>query len=552
MLLVVSFSLALGTAAARSRGSVLDLLLRGVSYLAWAVPAFLLGLVVQQLISAAGSSRGIGPFPVAGWPGICPASIGLNGGTITPCPAAGSGVHYVLNVLRYVTLPALTLAVGFVGLHARHLRAGLLDALDAPYITTARAKGLPERTVVLRHALRASLSTFAGALFADFGAVFGASLAVDWVFQLHGLGTNFIEQFNPFGQFNLDSMEALLLVTAVLVIALFAVERARGRMARPAREGSAVSAGAEAPTPLVAAPPPRARGRWHQALRRLGREPATLVALVLLVGLFVVGALAPHIAPQGWNAINLSSRWANHPPVLSGWHLLGTDNIGRDVLVRTLYGLHDTEGAALLGALLATLLGVLVGGAAGYYGGWLDLVLMRLTDLLTAFPAMVLMLAAFVFLAPMSATKATLVFAGYMWTFVARVVRARIAPLSIEEFVQAARALGASDARIFFKPSAAERGGNADRVGHVAHRPGRSCSRRPSSSSASASRSANRPTLGNLIADATSSGIGAYNFLDLGWWVWAGPASVLVLILVCTNLVGDGLDAALNPRAASR
>lgn len=219
MLLVVSFSLALGTAAARSRGSVLDLLLRGVSYLAWAVPAFLLGLVVQQLISAAGSSRGIGPFPVAGWPGICPASIGLNGGTITPCPAAGSGVHYVLNVLRYVTLPALTLAVGFVGLHARHLRAGLLDALDAPYITTARAKGLPERTVVLRHALRASLSTFAGALFADFGAVFGASLAVDWVFQLHGLGTNFIEQFNPFGQFNLDSMEALLLVTAVLVIA---------------------------------------------------------------------------------------------------------------------------------------------------------------------------------------------------------------------------------------------------------------------------------------------------------------------------------------------
>ena len=312
-----------------------------------------------------------------------------------------------------------------------------------------------------------------------------------------------------------------------------------------------MSAEAEAQPPLPAEPPPRARGRWQQALRRLGRQPATLVALVLLVGLFVAGALAPHIAPQGWNAINLSSRWANHPPILSGWHLLGTDNIGRDVLVRTLYGLHDTEGAALLGALLATVLGVFVGGAAGYYGGWLDLVLMRLTDLLTAFPAMVLMLAAFVFLAPMSATKATLVFAGYMWTFVARVVRARIASLSIEEFVQAARALGASDARIFFKhllPNAAGTliASGTSLIGQVI------LLEATVEFFGFGFSSANRPTLGNLIADATSSGIGAYNFLNLGWWVWAGPASVLVLILVCTNLVGDGLDAALNPRAASR
>jgi ABC-type dipeptide/oligopeptide/nickel transport system permease subunit len=58
-----------------------------------------------------------------------------------------------------------------------------------------------------------------------------------------------------------------------------------------------------------------------------------------------------------------------------------------------------------------------------------------------------------------------------------------------------------------------------------------------------------RPTLGNLIADSTSSGIGIYNSLGLGWWVWAGPAITLVLILVCVNLVGDGLDRALNPRS---
>ncbi len=80
----------------------------------------------------------------------------------------------------------------------------------------------------------------------------------------------------------------------------------------------------------------------------------TLAALGLLVALFAAGAFAHEIAPQGWNAINLSPRWANQPPTLNRWHLFGTDNIGRDVLVRTLYGLHDTESIALIGALIAT------------------------------------------------------------------------------------------------------------------------------------------------------------------------------------------------------
>jgi peptide/nickel transport system permease protein len=219
MLLVVVFSIGLATAAARWRGSLLDVVLRGASYFAWAVPAFLLGLVVQQVVSSAGSAHGLGPFPLAGWPGSCPASIGLNYGNITPCRAAGSGAEYALNVLRYVALPAATLAIGFVGFHARYLRSALLDVLDAPYITTARAKGLPERMVVLRHALRVSLSTFVSALLGDFGVIFGAALAVDWVFKLGGLGTRFILLFNPNnGAFSLYSMEALVLVTAVLVL----------------------------------------------------------------------------------------------------------------------------------------------------------------------------------------------------------------------------------------------------------------------------------------------------------------------------------------------
>lgn len=219
LVIVVALSVGLALLAASRRGSLLDVALRTLSYLAWAVPAFLLALLVQLLVASVGSSRGIGPFPLAGWPGSCPTGLGINSGVLSPCPAAGTGGRYLLNVLRYVTLPAATLAVGFVGLHARYLRSALLDALDTPWITTARAKGLREPRVLVRHALRASLVTFAGALLADFGAILGSALAIDYIFQLNGLGTVFISEF-PIDMGSVDpySIEPLLLFTAILVL----------------------------------------------------------------------------------------------------------------------------------------------------------------------------------------------------------------------------------------------------------------------------------------------------------------------------------------------
>lgn len=218
IVLVVVLSIGVAVVAASRRGSLLDLTLRAFSYLAWAVPGFMLALLVQLLVNHIGGARGIGPFPLAGWPGNCPAGIGINSGHLTPCPATGSGVRYVLNVLRYTTLPAATLAVGFVGLHARYIRSALLETLGLPFVTTARAKGLPERTVLLRHALRASLVTFVGALLSDFGAILGGALAIDWVFQLNGLCTVFISEF-PVDSGGVDpySLVPVLLLTALLV-----------------------------------------------------------------------------------------------------------------------------------------------------------------------------------------------------------------------------------------------------------------------------------------------------------------------------------------------
>src|SRR5207253_2461067 len=109
------------------RNGPLDVLLRGASYIAWAIPAFVLALVLALAAVSIGSQRGLGPFMIAGFPGSCPPGFGLNAGTLGHCPSAGSGFTYAWNLLRYLAIPALTLAVGFVGLHARYLRAGLLQ-----------------------------------------------------------------------------------------------------------------------------------------------------------------------------------------------------------------------------------------------------------------------------------------------------------------------------------------------------------------------------------------------------------------------------------------
>jgi ABC-type dipeptide/oligopeptide/nickel transport system permease subunit len=292
----------------------------------------------------------------------------------------------------------------------------------------------------------------------------------------------------------------------------------------------------------------RRRGYWSQSLRRLSRQPVTLAAFAVLVLVFVAGALAPVLTTTGWNTIDLSSRWYNHAPTIAGGHLLGTDNIGRDTLTRLLWGLHYTEQTALVGGFAATLLALAVGLLAGYFGGWPDAVLMRLADLVTGFPVLVLLVATFVWLRPVTVWEATLVFSVAMWPFAARVFRARTTSLGAEEFVQAARALGASDRRIVLRhvlPNAA----GAIVVSATALVGQIVLIEATAEFFGFGVRSVTRPTLGNLIGEATSGGIGQFNPLALGWWTWATPAIVLISVLACVNLVGDGLDTALNPRS---
>jgi ABC-type dipeptide/oligopeptide/nickel transport system permease subunit len=293
---------------------------------------------------------------------------------------------------------------------------------------------------------------------------------------------------------------------------------------------------------VAAAPQVRGPRASPRLLRRLARQPAALGAGIVLAAVFVVGAIVPLITPQSGSQIRLGVHFRDDPPALGGWHLLGTDGIGRYVLVRTLDGLHTSEQSALFATLLATLIGVAIGGFAGYRGGSADAMLMRFADMLGIFPALLLLLAAYTYFAPVTVSKATLILCAYLWIPVARVVRAEISTLRSREFVQAAHSLGASDRRIFFRHLLPNASGTiivaaTSLLGQVIMLEatveffGLGVS------------SEIRPTLGNLIGD------GQRNVLALGWgwWTWAGPAVMLVVILVCANLLGDGVADALRP-----
>lgn len=218
--LVVFFSGLLGILAATRAGSALDGLLRAFSYAAWAVPSFVLALALQSILRWAGTRYGFHWFALSGWPASCLTP----SGSFVACGPTGGALHHSVEIVRHLVVPAVALSVAFIGLHSRYLRSALLVALSAPYTTTARAKGLPERTVVLRHALRNSLATFTSALLLDFGAIFGAAMTVDWVFGLNGMGTLLLVEIGGVGGgdgprfLNPYAIETLLAGAALLVV----------------------------------------------------------------------------------------------------------------------------------------------------------------------------------------------------------------------------------------------------------------------------------------------------------------------------------------------
>src|SRR5690242_2140741 len=223
LVIVVVIAIPVGCLAAAMRGSVVDYVLRIATYIAWAVPVFVVAILLQEGFGRIAGGWGTGWFPSIGWAGQCPNGQGIDPHTFQ-CPAAGHGLTHVGQVIYHLMLPAFALALGFLGLNARYLRNSVVDALDAPYVTVARGKGLPERVVVMRHALRNAFVAFVPAVVSDIGVLFGGALAVDYIFQLGGLGTLFIGllQLNADGNTPVDTYELQLMLLFAACVMLTA------------------------------------------------------------------------------------------------------------------------------------------------------------------------------------------------------------------------------------------------------------------------------------------------------------------------------------------
>ncbi len=311
-------------------------------------------------------------------------------------------------------------------------------------------------------------------------------------------------------------------------------------MARPADPSPSPVLTAPLPNDLAAeAVPARGQSGWRAAWRRYRGSRLALAGLVLTALVLAVALLAPLLAP--YNPITqfpngLSASGGPKPPGGQFW--LGTDSLGRDLLSRLIWGAQTSMAIALLSNLIAAVIGVAVGACAGYLGAWVDMALMRLTDLLMAIPAM--LLAAFLAAVFRPSIGIIVVIVGFVnWFYLARIVRAEVMAISHREFVEAVRAVGASTPRILTHHVLPQVWGSvivystlniATTVLFVA-------------SLSYVGIGVQQPTAdwGNMIADGSA-------YLSVAPWLVIFPGIALGISVLGFNLLGDGLRDALDPR----
>ena len=272
------------------------------------------------------------------------------------------------------------------------------------------------------------------------------------------------------------------------------------------------------------------------------------VGAVILILFIIIGSI---VYPEARaNETDLSRRLAGP----NSTHWFGTDSVGRDVFIRIIYGGQISLFIGLLAVGVSVSLGTLVGGVAAYYGGWIDSVLMRFTEAMLAIPSLFLLIVLAKFIGREVGQVVILgrTFSGSIgivilvigltsWMYLARIVRANVLSIKELDYVSASRALGASDVRIFFKHLVPNTLGPII----VSSTLGLAGAILTEAYVSFLGLGVQQPTStwGNMMQQAQS-------FLIRGaWWMWVFPSVFIVFIILCVNLLGDGLRDAFDPRS---
>jgi oligopeptide transport system permease protein len=290
------------------------------------------------------------------------------------------------------------------------------------------------------------------------------------------------------------------------------------------------------PKSVTEAAEPAQRSPWLDARIRFMRNRAAVVSLLILSCIVLACVLGPLLLPYSyedtdWNQMGIA-------PTLTGWHLFGTDELGRDLLVRTLVGGRISLTVGLLATLVSVSLGVAWGAVAGFMGGRVDALMMRIVDILYAIPYLLIAIMMVTILGR-DFYLVVLTISAFTWMDMARVVRGQTLSIRSKEYVEAARAIGVPTWRIIFS--------------HVV------------------------PNLLGIVVIYTSITVpgvilteSVLSFLGLGvqepmtswgvlihdganvmasspWMIWF-PGAALTITLYCANFIGDGMRDALDPK----
>jgi len=279
-----------------------------------------------------------------------------------------------------------------------------------------------------------------------------------------------------------------------------------------------------------------ARGLWSDAGRRLVANRAAFAALVILCLVTILGVLGPLASPWGYEGLDW--RHLARPPGFTAEHWFGTDRLGRDLFVRTLYGLRLSLLISLLASLVSLLIGVAWGAVAGFAGGRTDEWMMRFVDVLYSLPYLFVVMILTTLFERGSLVVLLVSLGAVGWLTTARIVRGQTLTLKRREFIEAARATGLPPAAILTRHIV------PNLLGTVAVYATLTVPQmilfESFLSFLGLGVQEPRASLGNLIY------VGALE-MESAPWMLLVPASILVVLLFCLNLLGDALRDAFDP-----
>ncbi|ACM30648.1 ABC transporter permease [Agrobacterium sp. SHOUNA12C] len=292
-------------------------------------------------------------------------------------------------------------------------------------------------------------------------------------------------------------------------------------------------------SPATLSPPVFAHNRWWQnrTLRRFARHKLALLGVAMITTIILACLIGPSLLPYDELFIDLRARFA--PPFTAGYHIFGTDPLGRDVAVRLFMAGRISLLVGFFAMVLSTLIGTTIGVVAGYYGGRLGMLLMRFVDAFLSFPSIFLLLALAAFIKP-SPFMITVIIAVTSWMETARIVEAEVRSLRERDFVLAARMLGLTNRWIMFRellPNA---------IGPII---------------VAATLTVARAILLEAYVSFLGYGIqpplpswgnmlnGAQQYLASAPWLAIVPGVAITLAVTSFNFIGDGLRDALDARS---